>query len=208
MASAEQTLSLEQRLAPWLSVRTTLTDGCLLVQVSRPLRVRGAIIGLERLVLEPASVTLWTAAGLGAGALASALVPGLPAVVGALLLAAAGIALMIAAVHPRRLTLLLDREGVLNPLFARGGHDDAEVEAFLEAVTDAAIARRCGRTDPVVEDDDAGGTGARTLADALDALVSLRDEGLLEADAFDRLRDHAARTAGLLLAIALPFLRA
>lgn len=189
---------LEQRFSPLLMVRTTLHDDGLVVQVARPFSERVGAVDFARLLPEPASVSglvasrLWLAGGLLAAGVAACLPP-LRTLLGAAggpvavaLLAGAALSVVSALAAPRRVTLLLDRECALNLVFLRGRDDDAQVETFLGLVRRAAIEWRC-RT-PGAE---AAGGDAATLSATLDALQSMREEGLLEEAEFARFRDLA-----------------
>ncbi|HZM01204.1 MAG TPA: hypothetical protein VFD43_13235, partial [Planctomycetota bacterium] len=55
--AAEAGPALEQRLSPWLTLRTTVKEQGLVVQVARPFKERVAAVGFERLLLEPAEVS-------------------------------------------------------------------------------------------------------------------------------------------------------
>ncbi|HEX5009508.1 MAG TPA: hypothetical protein VFY71_03830 [Planctomycetota bacterium] len=197
---------LEQRFSPLLVVRTTLHDDGLVVQVARPFRERVGAVDFGRLVLEPASVrgvssgALWLAGALLAAGIAACL-PFAHEAVGdgragasaAVLLVGAALALVGALACPRHLTLLLDRERALNPVFLRGGADDAQVDVFLAEVRRAAIAWRC-RPEPEPEDAEPSAP-RRRLSDALDALHAMHGDGLLESDELARFREIAQRPA-------------
>ncbi len=195
---------LEQRFSALLRVRTTLHDDGLVVQVERPFRERVGAVDFGRLILEPASVSgvrtdrLWLSGLLLiAGALAClpysrALLGGeLAGPAAAALLVAAALAVVAAVASPRRLTLLLDRERALNPVFLRGGDDDEQVERFLAQVRRAAIDWRCRRRAGEPEED--GAPRRPPLADALDALHAMRRDGLLSDQELQRFRDLAQR---------------
>jgi hypothetical protein len=192
---------LEQRFSPLVVVRTTLHDDGLVVQVARPFRERVGAVDFGRLVLEPASVrgarsgALWLAAGLlAAGALAwlplgrEALGDGRAKLAATVLLLLAALSVTAALVRPRRLTLLLDRERALNPVFLRGGPDDEQVEGFLKLVRRAAIAWRCRPDGETADDEERTG-----LADALDALHAMHVDGLLNEKELARFREFAER---------------
>lgn len=193
---------LEQRFSPLLTVRTTLHDDGLVVQVARPFREQVAAVDFGRLVLEPASVNsvrtglLWLAGLLVAGGGACLLPvahPWLGSTAGSLaagLLAGAALAFVAAVASPRRLTLFLDRERALNPVFLRGGTDEAEVESFLHAVRRAAIAWRCQAAAGEPAEDEQGESG---LADALDKLHAMHAEELITEIELERFRDLALR---------------
>ena len=194
---------LEQRFSPLVVVRTTLHDDGLVVQVARPFRERVGAVDFSRLVLEPASVrgvssgALWLAGGLLAAGIAACLpfarepLGDGAGVAAAALLAGAALSVTGALACPRHLTLLLDRERALNPVFLRGGADDAQVEGFLQQVRRAAIAWRC-RPDPEPADaEDAA--PRRRLSDALDALHAMHSDGLLESHELARFREIAER---------------
>jgi hypothetical protein len=195
---------LEQRFSPLLRVRTTLHDDGLVVQVDRPFRERVGAVDFGRLILEPASVSgiradrLWlSGALLAAGVLAclpvtrATLGSELTGPAAAALLVAAALAVVAALARPRRLTLLLDRERALNPVFLRGGDDDEQVERFLDQVRRAAIDWRCRA--PAEETVEAGAQRNPRLADALDALHAMRNDGLLSEQELQRFRDLAQR---------------
>jgi len=189
---------LEQRFSPLLMVRTTLHDDGLVVQVARPFSERVGAVDFGRLLPEPASVSgpvtprLWLAGGLLAAAVA-ACVPPLRALLGPAggplalaLLAGSAFAGLAALAAPRRLTLLLDRERALNPVFLRGREDDGQVEEFLARVRRAALDWSCrapGEEPPA--------PGAAPLSDTLDALQAMRAEELLSPAEFERFRDLA-----------------
>ncbi len=195
---------LEQRFSPLLVVRTTLHDDGLVVQVERPFRERVGAVDFGRLVLDPASVkgassgALWLAGGLlAAGVVAclpfarEALGDGGAGASAAALLAGAALAVLGALACPRHLTLLLDRDRTLNPVFLRGGADDAQVEGFLQQVRHAAIAWRC-RPDPEPAEAE-GAEPRRRLSDAIDALHAMHSDGLLESHELARFREIAER---------------
>jgi hypothetical protein len=193
---------LEQTFSPLLRVRTTLHDDGLVVQVERPFRERVGAVDFGRLVLDPASVSgvrtdrLWLAGALFAAGVVACL-PFAGAALGreatgagaAVLLVAAALAVIAAVACPRRLTLLLDRERALNPVFLRGGEDDEQVERFLDQVRRAAIAWRCRAPAEEPDEDDP----APRLSDALDALHAMHAEELLSAQELQRFRDLAQR---------------
>lgn len=190
---------LEQRFSPLLRVRTTLHADGLVVQVDRPFRERVGAVDFGRLILDPASVSgvrtgrLWlSGALLAAGVLAC--LPFARAALGgefagptaAGLLVASALAVVSALASPRRLTLLLDRERALNPVFLRGGDDDEQVERFLQQVRRAAIDWRC--RPPAEEAADAD---PAPLSTALEALQAMHAEGLLAEHELARFRDLA-----------------
>jgi hypothetical protein len=197
---------LEQRFSPLLVVRTTLHDDGLVVQVARPFRERVGAVDFGRLVLEPASVrgVSGGALCLAGGLLAAGIAGSLPfahealgdvraGACAAVLLVGAALALLGALACPRQLTLLLDREHALNPVFLRGGADDAQVDVFLAEVRRAAIAWRC-RPEPEPEDAEPPAP-RRRLSDALDALHAMHSDGLLESHELARFREIAERPA-------------
>ena len=168
--------ALEQRLSPWLTVRTTLKEQGLIIQVARPFKERVNAVGFERLLLEPAEVSfvrndrLWLAAGLGGAGLAlswpgllglpalaglspahawSAALGALAALLGPGLLAAAVLVLLMAVTEPRRLSVFLDREQAVHPKVVRGRADEPQAAAFVEAVKKAIVSYRC--SGPVEE---------------------------------------------------------
>jgi hypothetical protein len=189
---------LEQRFSPLLTVRTTLHDDGLVVQIARPFGDRVGAVDFGRLVLDPASVNsvraglLWLAGVLLAGS-AACVAPfshaWLGSVSGALaagLLAGAALCFVAAVASPRRVTLLLDRERAFNPIFLRGGEDEPQVESFLHAVQRAAIDWRCR----------AGGAGEEQpqepgLAEALDKLHAMHAEELITQPELERFRELA-----------------
>lgn len=167
---------LEQRLSPWLTIRTTVKEQGLIVQLARPFKERVNAVGFERLLLEPAEVSfvrtdrLWLAAGLGAGGLVlswpgmlglpalagladahawSAALGALAALLGPGLLAAAVLVLLMAVTEPRRLSVFLDREQAVHPKVVRGRADEAQAAAFIAAVKQAIVRYRC--SGPVEE---------------------------------------------------------
>ena len=194
---------LEQRFSPLLTVRTTLHDDGLVVQVARPFRDQVAAVDFGRLVLEPASVNsvrtglLWLAGAMlacGGACLVPLAHPWLGAAAGPLaacLLAGAALSFVAAVASPRRVTLFLDRERALNPVFLRGGADDAEVESFLHDVRRAAIAWRCRAAagEPAEEEEQA----ESGLADALDRLHAMRAEDLITEPELERFSELAQR---------------
>jgi len=193
---------LEQRFSPLVTVRTTLHDDGLVVQVARPFRERIGAVDFGRLVLEPASMSgvrpgrLWLAGVLLAGGLAaclpaaSALLGALAGPVGMTLLAAGGLASLAAVASPRRLTLLLDRERALNPVFLRDGDDDAQVESFLLDVRRAAIEWRCRSASGEATEEADKPAG---LADSLDALHKMHADGLLSEQELRQFSELAQR---------------
>lgn len=167
---------LEQRLSPWLTIRTTVKEQGLIVQVARPFKGRVSAVGFERLLLEPAEVSfvrtdrLWLAGGLGAAGLAlswpglvdlpelaglgdahawSAALVALAALLGPGLLAAAVLVLLMAVTEPRRLSVFLDREQAVHPKVVRGRADEPQAAAFVQAVRQAIVHYRC--SGPAVE---------------------------------------------------------
>jgi len=220
---------LEQRLSPWLTIRTTVKEQGLVIQVARPFRERVAAVGFERLLLEPAQVSfvrgdrLWLAAALGAAGLAAswAGLPGLPegatlagavarttasaaasALLGPGLLAAAVLVLLMAVSDPRRISVFLDREQALHPKFVRGGEDEAQAADFVAAVQRAIVAYRChgpasgddAQPEPGGQDgEDAGREAPASLADTLDALLAMRQDGLLDDQQLGCFRELAER---------------
>ena len=168
--------ALEQRLSPWLTIRTTLKEQGLIVQVARPFKERVNAVGFERLLLEPAEVSfvrtdrLWVAAALGGAGLAlswpglvglpeiaglaqahawSAALGALAALLGPGLLAAAVLVLLMAVTEPRRLSVFLDREQAVHPKVVRGRADEPQAAAFIAAVKQAIVRYRC--SGPVEE---------------------------------------------------------
>jgi hypothetical protein len=193
---------LEQRFSPLLTVRTTLHDDGLVVQVNRPFRDQVAAVDFGRLVLEPAMVNsvrtglLWLAGALvaiGGGCLLPHAQPWLGPAAGPLaagLLAGAALSFVAGVASPRRLTLLLDRERALNPVFLRGGDDEAEVENFLHDVRRAAIAWRCRAAQGGPAEDEPVEPG---LADALDKLHAMHAEELITERELKRFQELAVR---------------
>ncbi|HTE06026.1 MAG TPA: hypothetical protein VK824_07510 [Planctomycetota bacterium] len=202
---------LLQRFPPFTAVRTTLHAEGLVIQVRRVFRRRSLAVGLDRLVLDPATVVsfraglLWTAGGCCAAALLAALLgtpgapqllPGLPdgarAALPALapvLLVAAVLALLGAVASPRRITLFLDREAGSHPSFLRGGPHDAEAADFVALVQRAIVEFRCRPPDA----GSGPAPGVPRLASTLDALVAMQREELLTAPEFARFRELALR---------------
>jgi len=180
-AELESEPAIEQRLSPWLTIRTTVKEQGLIVQVARPFRERVSAVGFDRLLLEPAEVCfvradrLWMAGVLGAGGLLlswpgllglparfgvedaqawSAALGALWALLGPGLLAAAVLMLLLAVTEPRRLSVFLDREQGVHPKVVRGGADEPQAAAFVATVQQAIVHYRCAGT-PVEETADA-----------------------------------------------------
>jgi hypothetical protein len=221
LASAEQDGPdaepvLEQRLSAFAVIRTTVKAQGLVVQVARPFGERVSAVGFERLLLEPAQVSfvrndrLWLAAVLGAGGLAATWpgLAGLPAwpvfptllpLLGPGLLAAAVLVLLLAVADPRRVSVFLDREQALHPKILRGGADEPQAAAFVETVKHAIVAYRCSGPPLEVAEEEASGNeestqpGPTSLADALDALLAMRQDGLLDEQEFSQLKELAER---------------
>jgi hypothetical protein len=193
---------LEQRPWPWVRVRTTLHPQGLVIQVARPFAERVGAVGYERLVLDPAEVSVlrrelvWVAIVLIVGGVASTLsithsvvsplaAPGL--------LGAGVLALLASVIAPRRMTVFLDREQALHPSFLRGGACEPDVASFVDDVRRAIITWRC--SPPVSDEGEqpaAAPTGP-TLADHLDALRGMREDGLLNDEEWERFRKLAER---------------
>lgn len=210
---------LEQRLSPWLTLRTTVKEQGLVVQVARPFKERVNAVGFERLLLVPAEVSfvrtdrLWFAGALAVAGLALSWpgLSGLPALAGLLhslsallgpgLLAAAVLVLLLAVADPRRVSVFLDREQGLHPKVVRGAADEAQAAEFVETVKRAIVTHRCsGPTEEAAEaegeaDGDGGGSAAAapSLADTIDALLVMRQHGLLDEQEFTRFREFAER---------------
>jgi len=207
---------LEQRLSAFAVIRTTVKDQGLVVQVARPFGERVSAVGFERLLLEPAQISfvrndrLWLAAALAAGGLAATCpgLAGLPVAVSTLLpllgpglLAAAVLVLLLAVADPRRVSVFLDREQALHPKILRGGADEPQAAAFVETVKRAIVAYRCSGPSPeqaeaeeeAAREDERRRSAAPTLADALDALLAMRQDGLLDEQEFSRFKEFAER---------------
>jgi hypothetical protein len=208
---------LEQRLSAFAVIRTTIKEQGLVVQVARPFGERVSAVGFERLLLEPAQISfvrngqLWLAAALAAGGLAATWpgVVGLPALASRLstllpllgpgLLAAGVLVLLLAVADPRRVSVFLDREQALHPKILRGGADEPQAAAFVETVKHAIVAYRCSGPPIEVAEEEASASeaepqpGPSSLADALDALLALRQDGLLDEQEFLRLKELAER---------------
>jgi len=199
---------LEQRFAPWVTVRTTAHAEGLLIQVRRPFAERVTAIAYERLLLEPASVAglvrarlalaaaallaAPTAAALPiAGWVAAPLGPWLAICLPPALLALAVLVLLAALGAPRHVSLLLDRELLLHPAFRRDGPDEPAVAAFLDEVRRLSIARLCARPEEDEADEDDEDSTGLSLAGTLDALSAMHAEGLLDAPQFARFRELA-----------------
>lgn len=217
--------ALEQRLSPWLTLRTTVKEQGLVVQVARPFRERVSAVGFERLLLEPAEVSfvrndrLWLSGALGAAGLAlswpglvglpelaglseahawSAALGALAALLGPGLLAAAVLVLLMAVSEPRRLSVFLDREQALHPKVVRGRADEPQAAAFVDAVKRAIVAFRC--SGPLVAvpgeipaEGEAEEVARPSLADTLDALLAMRQHGLLDDQELARFQEFAER---------------
>jgi hypothetical protein len=195
----EERPALEQRFAPWMGVRTTIHPQGLVIEVRRPFSEQMATIEFDRLVLEPGSANglrsglLWLA---GAWYLAGlvctlpALRDALPLMVTPSLLVLSVLTLLATMVDQQRVTMFLDREGELTPIFLRGGPDEPEVAAFLEQINAAAIAWCCN-PEPV-EEPELETEGPR-LADTLDRLLDLRARALLSDGEFETFRRIALR---------------
>lgn len=190
---------LEQRFAPWLKVRTTLHPQGLVIEVRRVISERMATIDFDRLVLEPGSASglrhglLWFAGAWYAAGFACtlpALRQGLPTLIAPSMFILAVLTLVAAVVNQQRITMFLDREGALTPMFLRGGPDDAEVEAFIEQVRAAGIRWRCNPTP--VEEAELESEGPQ-LANTLDRLLDLRSRALLSDREFETFRQIALR---------------
>lgn len=201
MDSVDDKPCLEQRPWPWMRVRTTLHPQGLVIQVARPFAERVGAVGYERLVLDPAELSvmrrelLWAtlvllACGIGASLrVTQDLVPPLAAPA---LLGAGVLALLASVIAPRRMTVFLDREQALHPSFLRGGARDADVAGFVDEVRRSIIAWRCRPPAEEPDEPDAAPTGP-TLADHLDALAAMRTDGLLSDDEWERFRRLAER---------------
>jgi len=187
---------LEQRFSPWLSVRTTLHAQGLVVEVRRFFNQRMAAVDYDRLVLEPSTVIAprrdlaWCAAACFLAGLLGTL-PALraapwvaPGLFGAAVLCALGV-----AISPRRVTMFLDREQAVHPVFLRGRHDEPQVATFVDGVRRAAIAWRCR---PATPEDEEPAKRPR-LADTLDALLTMRQEDLIDDAELARFREMAQR---------------
>jgi hypothetical protein len=188
---------LEQRFSPWLTVRTTLHQQGLVVEVSRPFSQRVAAVDFDRLVLEPAAVTTprrdvaWGAAACFAAGLLGTL-PTLRGTVPWIAPALFGLAVLCVvavAISPRRVTMFLDREQAVHPVFLRGGRDEPQVHAFVDDVRRAAIAWRCRPATP----EDEAPARRPSLADALDALLAMREQDLIDDAELARFREMAQR---------------
>src|SRR5262249_4387441 len=97
--------------------------------------------------------------------------------------------LLAAAISPRRVTMFLDREQLLHPIFLRGRPDEPAVEEFVEQARRAAIVWRCRPPSP----DDEGEARAPRLANALDALLAMRQDDLISDSELERFREMAQR---------------
>jgi len=190
---------LEQRFAPWLSVRTTLHPQGLVIEVRRLISERMATIDFDRMVLEPSSTSslrhelLWFAGAWYAAGFACtlpALSQGLPLLIAPSLFILAVLTLFAAVVNQKRITMFLDREGALTPIFLRGGPDEAEVAAFIDEVREAGISWRC---DPTPDEEPEPPTERPALADTLDRLIDLRSRALVSDVEFETFRKMALR---------------
>jgi hypothetical protein len=206
-------------MSPWLTVRTAIVDQGLVVQVARPFRERVNAISYDRLLLEPAQISflrtdrLWLAGVLAASGLALTW-PGLPwsgwLLLGPGLLGAAILVLLLTVSDPRRITVFLDREQVAHPTVLRGGEDEPQAAAFVEAIREAIIEFRCQgapadapsleagapAADGAAAGEDAGAdaeTPLPSLADTLDALLAMQQEGLLDVQELQRFQELAER---------------
>jgi hypothetical protein len=207
----EQRPCLRQRFSPFADVLTTVHPQGLVIRIRRAWRQRTFAVGFERLVLEPTTIVslraglLWTAAGLCAAGLLTALADSatvaplatalssaghaaLAALAPALLVAAV-LVLLAAVTHPRRVTLFLDREAGMHPSFLRGGPRDPEAAAFVALVQRAIVEYRCRPPDT----GDGERPAAPRLASTLDALVAMQRDELLTAPEFARFRELALR---------------
>jgi hypothetical protein len=216
---------LEQRLSPWLTLRTTVKEQGLVVQVARPFKERVNAVGFERLLLEPAEVSfvrtdrLWLSGALGAAGLAlswpgllglpelaglteahawSAALGALAALLGPGFLAAAVLVLLMAVTEPRRLSVFLDREQAVHPKVVRGRADEPQAAAFIAAVKQAIVRYRC--SGPPAEapgespaEGEAEEAAQPSLADTLDALLAMRQHGLLDDEELRRFQEFAER---------------
>ncbi len=198
-AAGEPLPVLEQRFSLLMVVRSTLHPQGLVVEVSRPFSQRVSAVDFDRLVLDPAAVStlrrdgMWAAAACFAGALLLTLPPAagvVPMWAAPTLLGLAALCAMAVAIAPRHVTMFLDREQDLHPIFLRHGADEPAVAAFVEEMRRAAIAWRC--RPPVAEDEDAGPRRPR-LADTLDALLAMRQEDLITDTELLRFREMANR---------------
>ncbi len=186
--------ALEQRFSALYKVRTTIHDEGLVLQIDRRFRTSVATVGFDRLVLEPSGATglrtqrlAWAAAVFGLAVACAALPPPFPwAAPGVLALAV--LIVLHTVISPRRVTMLLDREGALHPAFLRDGADEPAVAEFLERLRRAALASRCTADSGPEEEAE-----RPALADALDALDEMRGEGLLTEEELERFRELAAR---------------
>ena len=190
---------LEQRYAPWLRVRTTLHPQGLVIEVRRLFSERMATIDFDRMVLEPGSASglrnglLWFAGAWYAAGFACtlpALREGVPTLIAPSLFIMAVLTLFAAVVNQQRITMFLDREGALTPIFRRGGPDDTEVADFIEEVREAAIRWRC---NPAPTEEPELETEGPRLADTLDRLLDLRSRALLSDHEFETFRKIALR---------------
>ena len=207
-------------MSPWLAIRTTVKAQGLVIQVARPFRGRVTAIGYDRLLLDPASLTfvrndrLWLAAGLAAGGLLLSW-PGLlglrsvaglatwvsdltllSSLLGPVLLGLAVLVLLYAVADPRRISVFLDREQVLHPKILLGNADDDAARAFIETIRQAIVRHRCeGRPLDGAADADTGAEaeGQPSLADTLDALLAMRQHGLLDEQELRRFQEFAER---------------
>ncbi|MGQ0552759.1 MAG: hypothetical protein ACT4PU_06020 [Planctomycetota bacterium] len=188
---------LEQRFSALVTVRTTLQPQGLIIQVNKFFRQRVHAVEFDRLVLEPTTLTsvrkplLWGAAACFAAAVVLALpapAAWVPSLVPVLIFGLAVMLVFSATITPRRLSMFLDREQVFHPVFLREGPDDAAVEGFLHEVRRAVIAWRCRPAETEAEAPE-----RPQLADALDALATMRSEGLLTSEEFSRFRELAAQ---------------
>jgi hypothetical protein len=191
---------LEQRLAPWTSVRTTLHPQGLVIQIARPFGERVGAVGYERLVLDPAEISvlrrelLWAAGvllGCGIACTLGFTREFVAPLAAPALLGAGVLTLLGSVIAPRRMTVFLDREHALHPTFRRGGRREEDVARFVDEVRRAIIEWRC--RPPVTDQEPDETPEAPTLADRLDALVAMRDDGLLSEREFERFRMLAER---------------
>ena len=123
-------------------------------------------------------------------------------VLGPGLFAAAVLVLLLAVADPRRVSVFLDREQALHPKILRGGADEPAAAAFVEAVKHAIVAYRCRGPSPeqaeaeaeqATREDEHRPGHAPSLADALDALLAMRQDGLLDEQEFTRFKEFAER---------------
>lgn len=190
---------LEQRFSPWMAVRTTVHPQGLVIEVRRPFSERTAMIDYDRLVLEPSTFNglrrglLWFSVAWFAASVVCTLPSmrqDLPILIPPLLFILAVLTLLAAIVNTQRITMYLDREGVVNPVILRDEQDEPKAAAFVEEIHRAAVSWLCN-PNPIEQPE--GEVEGPRLADTLDRLLDLRSRALLSDVEFRSLREIALR---------------